>query len=358
MSLLIFLLVLGILIIVHEFGHFIAAKKVGVKVEKFSLGFGPRILKKKKNHTEYSINAIPLGGYVKLAGDNLEEYKGKSDEYFSKSPGQRFQIVFFGPMLNYIMGFLVLWFIFFIGYPTFTTKIGDLDDNYGAKEAGLEVGDKILAVDGKEVKYWEELQGIIRSKDIGETVKLIVLRDKQEFDVDVPIRPKEAEDLLGRKLSVGILGIMNADEFLPVRYGFFESCALAANKTWVFTEITYRGLWRMITGKLSFKDSVAGPLRIFKITSDAASMGIIALMHLIAILNISLAIFNLLPIPVLDGGHILFLGIEKLRGRALSVKAERIITKIGMTAILSLIIFVTYNDFVKVFGDKILGFFN
>ncbi|MFH1354585.1 MAG: RIP metalloprotease RseP [Candidatus Omnitrophota bacterium] len=357
MSLLIFLLVLGILIAVHEFGHFIAAKKVGVKVEKFSLGFGPRIFKKKKNHTEYTINAIPLGGYVKLAGDSLEEYKGKSDEYFSKTPGQRFQIVFFGPMLNYIMGFLVLWFIFFIGYPTFTTKIGGLLEDYGAKEAGLQIEDRILAVDGKEVYYWEDLQEIILNNK-SESVNLSILRDKQELEVDVVIRKKELEDPLGSRLSVGLLGIEPFDEFVSIRHGFFKSFLLAVNKTWAFTEITYRGLWRMITGRLSFKDSVAGPLRIFKITSDAASMGIIALMHLIAILNISLAIFNLLPIPVLDGGHILLLGIERLRGKALSIKAERIVTQVGMTAILSLIIFVTYNDFVKIFGDRIFGFFN
>ncbi|MBU0709322.1 MAG: RIP metalloprotease RseP [Candidatus Omnitrophica bacterium] len=357
MSLLIFLLVLGILIIVHEFGHFIAAKKVGVKVEKFSLGFGPRLLKKKVNHTEYTINAIPLGGYVKLAGDNLEEYKGKSDEYFSKSPGKRFQIVFFGPMLNYVMGFLVLWSIFFIGYPTFTTKIGGLLEDYGAKAAGLQIEDRILAVDGQEVYYWEDLQEIILNKK-SESVKLSILRDNQEFSLDVVIKEKEFQDPLGTKLSVGLLGIEPFDEFVSIRHGFFESFLLAVNKTWAFTEITYRSLWRMITGKLSFKDSVAGPLRIFKITSDAANMGIIALMHLIAILNISLAIFNLLPIPVLDGGHILFLAIERLRGKALGIKAERIVTQIGMTVILSLIIFVTYNDFVNVFGDKISGFFN
>src|SRR4030042_1455801 len=146
---LIFIFILSILIIVNEFGHFIAAKSAGVRVEKFSLGFGPQLLKKKRDNTEYSLSAIPLGGYVKLAGDNLEEYKGKSFEYLAKTPGERFRIIFFGPLLNYILGFLCLWLIFFVGYPTLTTKVGGLIDGFGAKVAGLEVGDKIIAVDGK-----------------------------------------------------------------------------------------------------------------------------------------------------------------------------------------------------------------
>jgi len=125
---------------VHEFGHFIAARINGVRVESFSLGFGPQIFKKKKNDTEYRISLIPLGGYVKMAGDNQLECKGKSDEYFAKSVGKRFQIIFLGPLLNYVLGFLFFWCILFVGYPSLTNKVGGLIDGYGAKEAGLVVG--------------------------------------------------------------------------------------------------------------------------------------------------------------------------------------------------------------------------
>ena len=141
-SILVFILILSLLIIVHEFGHFIAARLNGVRVEQFSLGFGPQIFKKKAGDTEYSISLIPLGGYVKMSGDSQAEYKKLDYEYFSKAPGKRFQIIFFGPFLNYILGFLFFWFILFAGYPSLTTKVGGLIDGYGAKEAGLAVGDR------------------------------------------------------------------------------------------------------------------------------------------------------------------------------------------------------------------------
>ncbi|MDD5155665.1 MAG: site-2 protease family protein, partial [Candidatus Omnitrophica bacterium] len=137
------------------------------------------------------------------------------------------------------------------------------------------------------------------------------------------------------------------------RYGFFKSLSLAINRTWSLTVLTYAGLWRMVTGQLSLQESITGPLGIFYITSQAAHFGPIALLHLLAVLSVSLAIFNLLPLPVLDGGHIMFLIIEKIRGRSLSIKSERIVTQLGMTLLLSLVLLVTYNDIVRLFGDKI-----
>ena len=354
---LIFIFILGLLILVHEFGHFIAAKRIGVRVEKFSLGFGPQLLKKKKHDTEYSIAAIPLGGFVKLAGDNLEEYKGRSYEYFAQSPGKRFQIIFFGPLLNYILGFLCLWLIFFAGYPALTTKVGGLLDGFGAKESGLQVGDKIIAVDGEAVAFWEELQKIVQTKKTAQKVLLSVLRDNKESKVEVFIKEKNLEDPLGQKHNVGLLGITPFDEIVKIKHGFIQSFLLGINKTWELTVITYKGLWRIITGKLSIRESVTGPLGIFYITSKAASLGIIAVLHLIAVISVSLAIFNLLPLPVLDGGHILFLGLEKIRGRTLSIRAERIITQVGATVIVSLAILVTYNDIVRLFGDKLSKLF-
>jgi regulator of sigma E protease len=356
-SFLTFLFVLGILIIVHEFGHFIAAKKVGVRVEKFSIGFGKELLKKKNKDTQYSISAIPLGGYVKLAGDNLEDYRGEAYEYFSKPPGKRFWIIFLGPFLNYVLGFLFLWLIFCVGYPTMTTKIGGLLDGFGAKEAGLKVADKITAVDGEAVEYWEDLQGVIQSKSLSAKVKLNILRDGKELAVDVVIRGKSVEDELGERRSVGLLGIAPAGELVMVRHSFLKSFTLSSKKLWFYTSLTYKGLWRMVSGRLSIRESVTGPLGIFFITSQAASLGIIALLHLIAILSISLAIFNLLPLPLLDGGHILLLGIEKIRGRTLSAKAEHIVSQIGLTIIIFLALFVTYNDIMRIFGDKIDKFF-
>ncbi len=357
LNLIIFLFVLSGLIIIHEFGHFIVAKKIGVKVEKFSLGFGPAIFKKKKHETEYTINAVLLGGYVKLAGDNPEEWQNKSDEFLSKKPCQRAAVVFAGPLLNYLMGIIFLWFVFLIGYPMLTTKVGGLIDGLGAKDAGIQVNDKIIAIDGKVVRFWEDLQKIIQVKSGNSTVQLSVLRDNNKYSIDVKIKTKDFNDLMGRKHSVGVLGITPSDEFVELKHGFGESFLLSINKVWEMTVMTYKGLWFMITRKLSMRDSVTGPLGIFYITSKAASVGLIAVLHLVAVLNISLAIFNLLPLPVLDGGHIFLLIVEKIRGKALSIKADRIITQVGFSFIITLAVFVTYNDVVKLFGDKIIKMF-
>lgn len=356
-SFLIFLFILGILITVHEFGHFIIAKRLKVKVEKFSLGFGPEILSKKKNDTQYCISLIPLGGYVKLAGDNLEEYKGNPDEYLAKPPSQRAKIIFFGPLLNYILGLMCFWLIFFVGYPTLTTKVGGLIDGFGAKEAGIQVGDKIIAVDGERIDFWEDLQALIQSKKNAMTVKLSILRNDKKFALDVKIKEKEFSDLLGQKRNVGLIGITPFDETIKIRHSFAQSFLLSINKTWDLTIITYKALWRLITGKLSLRESVTGPLGIFYITSKAASLGIIAVLHLVAILSVSLAIFNLLPFPLLDGGHMILLAIEKIRGRHLSLKTEQAITQVGTTLLVTLAIIVTYNDILKFFGDKISKFF-
>ncbi len=353
---LIFLLILGVLITVHEFGHFIVAKKLGVRVEKFSFGFGRRLLVKKKNDTEYSISLIPLGGYVKLAGDSLEEFKNNPDEYLSKTPSQRALIIFFGPLLNYILGFLCFWLIFFIGYPTLTTKVGGLIEGFGAKDAGIQVGDKIIAVDGKRVVFWEDLQKAIQAEKAATKVLLSVLRDNKEYTIEVKIKEKKLDDALGQTHNVGLIGITPKDEIVKVKHGFLESFILGINKTLDFTILTYKALWRMITGKLSIRESITGPLGIFYITSKAASAGMIAVLHLVAVLSVSLCIFNLLPLPVLDGGHIVLLAIEKIRGKQLSVKAERVITHIGFTLIVSLAIFATYNDLLRIFGDKLSKF--
>jgi regulator of sigma E protease len=357
LSFFVFLFILGLLIIVHEFGHFITAKKMGVRVEKFSVGFGPQLFKRTKDDTEYSISAIPLGGYVKLAGDSLEEFKGNNFEYMAKKPGERFRILLFGSLLNYILGFLCFWLIFFIGYPTFTTKVGGLLDGYGAKDAGIEVGDKIIAIDGVKVYLWEDIQKTVRLKKANEWVRVNILRDNQGYTKDVLLKTKELDDPLGKKQNVGVLGVKPQDEIIKVKYGFIKSFFLSVDKTWELTSMTYSAIWRLISGKLSIRESVAGPLGIFQITTEAVQHGVVAVLHLIAVLSVGLSIFNLLPLPALDGGHILLLGIEKIRGKTLNIKTERIITQFGFTLIITLAIYITYNDLMRMFGDKVTKIF-
>ena len=353
MTTIIFLDILSVLILVHELGHFLAARKNGVRVEKFCLGFGPELLKKKNKGTEYCLSLIPLGGFVKMAGDSLEDFSGRSDEYYAKTPRERFWIIFCGPLLNYLLGFLFFWLIFFTGYPALTAKVGGLIDGFGAKEAGLQAQDKIMAVDGKKVFSWEELQEIVQEKKEPSVVKLDISRSNKTFSVSVVIKDKQLDDVFGQRHRVGLLGITPFDEFQITRHGFLKSLSLAIDKTFALTVITYKGLWGLATGRMSMRESMTGPLGIFDITSKVAKRGLSAVMHLVAILSVSLALFNLLPFTVLDGGHILFLALEKLRGKTLSIKAENVITKIGLTLILTLVVLVTYNDIVRLFGDRI-----
>jgi regulator of sigma E protease len=333
------------------------AKSFGVRIEQLCLGFGPKVLRRKKRSTEYSVGLIPLGGYVKMAGDNLEEYKGSPDEYFSLKPVKRFWIIFTGPLLNYILGILFFWMIFFIGYPSFTTKVGELMDGFGAQKAGMRRGDIITAIDGKKVSLWEDMQKIIREKKESDIVTVSLTRDGLPKTLKVNIRQKQLDDAIGQKHQVGLLGISPTEDIVMIKYGFFRSAFEGAKKTLELTVMTYKGLWAMLTGQLSVRNSISGLPGIFKLTSLAARLGLIAILHLMAILSISLAIFNLLPIPVLDGGHIMFLVIEKIRGRTLSVKTENVVTKIGIAFIISLAIFVNFNDLFKHYGDKLVKFF-
>lgn len=356
----IFIVIISILVVVHEFGHFFCARKLGVRVEKFSLGFGPEIFKRKRKGTEYSIAAIPMGGFVKMAGDNLAEYKAAPDEFLSQSPGRRFWIIACGPILNYILGFLFFCLVFFLGYPSLTTKVGDLIKGFGAEKAGVQVGDKITAIDGERIAYWEELQKIIYNKKAEDEVVLSVLREGREVEIEVLLKAQSVDDPLGQKKQVALLGIKPSEDpgdFITVKHGFFESVVLGAQRTWELSRMILRALWLLVSGKLSVRESVTGPVGIFLVVGQVASLGFVPLLQLVAILSISLAIFNFLPLPILDGGHIALLGLEKIRKKSISIKTEQIIARVGVALLISLVIFVTYNDIIKFFGDKVEKFF-
>jgi regulator of sigma E protease len=360
MNVIISIICISILIVVHEFGHFFCARKLGVRVEKFSLGFGPELFKRKRKGTEYSIAAIPMGGFVKMAGDNLAEYKATPDEYLSQPPGARFWIIACGPLLNYILGFLFFCLVFFLGYPSLTTRVGDLIKGFGAEKAGVQVGDKITAIDGKKITYWEELQKIIYSKEADDKVILSVLRNNQEEEIEVLLKEERVPDPLGQKKRVALLGIrpsQDPEDFITVRHGFFESVILGAQRTWDLTRMIFRALWLLVSGQLPFRESVTGVVGIVVVFGEVAKLGFVPILQLVAILSISLAIFNFLPLPILDGGHIALLGLEKIRKKSISIKTEQIIARVGFALLISLAIFVTYNDIVKFFGDKIGKFF-
>jgi len=356
MNVIVFLIVLSILIIVHEAGHLFIAKLLGVRVEKLSLGFGPRILSLKRKFTQYTLSLIPFGGYVKLAGDSREEFKGNEWEYLSRSPGERAAIVFFGPLLNYFLALVLFYIVFMIGYPTINARVGDLLENFPAARAGLLKDDLVKSVDGQRVADWEELQQAIRSKTSG-PVEMVVLRDKKEMKFVIEPRIEKLKNIFGQEESVSVVGIKPKEEIIKLKYNFRTAFVMASKKLWLITTMTFKAIWRMLTGGMSFKESVTGPLGIFYITSKAMELGIGALLQVMAILSASLAIFNVLPLPVLDGGHLFFLGIERIRKKPLGAKTEEWITRFGLSLILFLAVFVFYNDLVK-FGviDKIMAF--
>ena len=347
MSLIYFLIVLSVLVLVHEFGHFIAAKRIGIRVEKFSFGFGPKLFSIKRGDTEYLISAIPLGGYIKMSGDEPgEKLTGSNFEFLSRSIWERFLVIFAGPLLNYLLAFLIFSVIFMFGSPTLTTEVGSLLKDYPAEKSGLAAGDKIIKADGKDVKYWEDVTEIIH-KHFDGPIKLTIDKGGKISEVEIQPVIKELKDIFGKSSKIALLGIAPSQKIENVRYGFFESFSKGFKKVVDLTAITYKAIWSIITGRLSVKESMTGPIGIFIITGKAAEMGLIYLFHLMALLSASLAIFNLLPLPVLDGGHIFFLFVEKLRGRPLSVRVQENIANIGVGLLILLTVFIFYNDIMK-----------
>jgi regulator of sigma E protease len=348
--------VFGVLIFIHEFGHFLMAKRNGVRVEKFSFGFGPKIWGKKVGETEYLVSAVPLGGYIKMAGDEPRETrKGTADEFLSKTCGQRARIIAFGPILNYLLAFFIFSIIFVIGSPTITTRVGEVLDDYPAEAAGVKKDDLVLAVEGERVQQWQEMAEIIHQNTEGK-ITLDVQRNDKVYKIKVKPRVEEHQDLFGQKIKIALIGIYPSDETAAIKYPIGKSFYKGAEKLLSLTGLTYRALWFMVIRRISFKDSLTGPIGIFYFTGEAARLGFIYLLNLMGILSMSLAIFNFLPLPVLDGGHLFFLLLEKIRRKPVSVRVQEVATQAGVIILIGLMLFVFYNDLAR-FGlwDKAKG---
>lgn len=359
-SILAFIFVFGILVFVHEFGHFLLAKRNGVEVQRFSFGFGPKLLGKKIGNTEYVISAVPLGGYVKMVGDEPgRERKGASSEFLSKSCGQRAQIVAAGPILNYLLAFFIFSLIFIIGSPTITTRVGKLLDDYPAKQAGVKEDDIILAVDAEKVEYWQDMVEIIHSKTTNAAIVLDIKRGEQLLQISLNPLIKESEDIFGEKRRIGLVGIYPSEETTEIRYGWGKSFYKGAERLLALTRLTYKSLWFMLTRRLSVRDSLTGPIGIFYFTGKVAKLGFVYLLSFMGLLSMSLAIFNFLPVPVLDGGHLFFLLLERLRKRPVSIRIQELAAKAGMIFLISLMLFVIYNDLARFeVWDKIVQWCN
>ncbi len=341
-----FLFTLSLIILLHEWGHFIMARRIGVKVERFSLGFGPRILGVTRHGTEYVLSLFPFGGYVKMAGESMEQGPPQHPwEYRARRVGERASIVLAGPLINYALGFGLFFFIYLVGAPLLSARIGDVVEGFPAAEAGLKKGDRILAINARPMEGWEEVTRAIHAQR--EPLLLTVHREGTTFTQEVAPRVQEVTNVLGVKMKIGMIGIIPSEEVVIRRYPLPQALVKAGYRVWSLTSLTLQALWRIGTGGLSIKESITGPIGIFYITSSAAQLGLISLLQLVAILSISIGLFNLLPVPVLDGGHLAFLLVEKVRGRSVSFRAQEGMTQVGFGLLLLLLLVVTYNDLVK-----------
>lgn len=341
--------VLGILIFFHELGHFLVAKRSGIRVERFSLGFPPKMIGKTIGETEYCISWVPLGGYVKMAGEDPEaaQLEGKPYEFMSKPVGIRAMVIAAGPIMNLVLAVLIFWgILFFRGKHEIhddTNQVGLVAAGEPADKAGIKPGDHIVAVNGVDVNTFWEMAEIIY-QHVEEEVEVKWRRDGEEFTARMTTFKDRVLDENGEIVEVGKIGV--GPSYTTIRVGFFRALLDAADTVWFILVESIKFIIGLITGAASAK-LLGGPLFIAQTAGQTAKSGFVNLLSFMALLSVNLSLINLLPIPVLDGGHLLFLGIEKIKGTPLSLKQRATMQQIGLAFLILLIIFVTYNDFLR-----------
>ncbi len=346
------IVVIGILVLVHEFGHYVVAKYYGVKVLKFSIGFGPKIVGIKGKETEYLISAVPLGGYVKLHGEDEKEevLEEKERAFSSQSPLKRIAIVFAGPFFNFLFAFLVFFIINTIGFKTVSTKIGDVKEKYPAFNAGIKKGDRILKIDGINVKTWEEVSKEIKSKE-GRELTLEIQRDNEIITFKVNPILESTKNIFGEDARVPVLGIVSSDELIEIRFPINKAVGRSVSQVYELTKMTLITIFKLIQRVIPVS-SLGGPIMITKLAGETAKTGATSLILFMALLSINLAVLNLLPIPILDGGHIILFLFEFITGKKVSDSFKEAYIKVGIIIIIALTITVFYNDIMRVFFEK------
>lgn len=345
-----FIVVLGILIFVHEFGHFIVARKLGVGVTKFSFGFGPKLFGVTRGETEYLVSAIPLGGYVKLVGENdgdevPEEIRGRS---FSHKPiGVKMAVVAAGPLGNLLFAVLVFWIVFLGGVPALTPKIGNVLPDSPASRAGIQGGDVVVRVGETAVSTWEELAVRIKQEGAGREIPMTVRREGKEITVRVVPEIKEGRSVFGEKVLEPKIGIVAGQEIVRQKMGPVSAFLRAGMETGKLVELTVLTVVKLITRTLP-SDTLGGPILIAQLAGDQARQGVSPFAYFLGLLSVNLGILNLLPIPILDGGHILFFSIEAFRRKPLSPHARALAQQVGLAIILMLTALVFYNDIARI----------
>ncbi len=344
-----FIVVLGVLVFIHEFGHYISAKLAGIRVEEFALGFGPKILSSKKGETVYSIRSIPLGGFCKMTGEVppdekmsdeekaiYYEAKEKGQTFDQKSPWKRFAVIFNGPLLNFLLAAFIFIFIFAAyGLPIDSINsniIGDIAPGMPAAEAGFKIGDKILEIEGQPIDEWTDLSGII-SSSANQALEV-------KFERNNKIQQTTVKPRFDESVGYAIIGI--SPQLIREDVGIFRAIQLgfirAAGLIWA----TFDAFAKMITGRTSA--DIGGPIMIATMVGQAADIGFTTVLTLMALISVNLGILNLLPFPALDGGRLIFIVIELIRGKPVNPEKENMVHFVGFVILMILMVFIIIKD--------------
>jgi regulator of sigma E protease len=351
MDIIIFVIALSILVLVHEFGHFLAAKITGVKIEEFGLGLPPRIIGKKRWGTIWSLNWLPIGGFCKLYGEDLEEKGAKKNKesFVTKKPWQKALIVLGGVLMNLVLAVVIFTTVYSIlGIPKETDRVSiiGIADNSPAQKAGLGIDDVVLKINGKEIKKASELTTIV-GENKGKKVDLLINRKGQIQDLSIQVREMAPE-------GQGLMGVVVSNtEMQKIKwYEFYKGIGAGFKEAYYWGKIIGGGVYQMVAGLFSgnVPKDVSGPIGMYKATSSIRNnQGILAMVHFFGVVSVNLAIVNVLPFPALDGGRIVFVVYELLTRKRANEKFEAIVNNIGMMILLGLILLVTVGDVMRLF---------
>ena len=354
-----FLFVLTIVVFFHEFGHFLVARRCGIKVLTFSLGFGPEIAGFNDRYgTRWRISAIPLGGYVKFFGDEnaasvpdhaaaaVMTEEQKKDSFIGKSVGARAAVVVAGPLANFVLAIIIFAAIFMtVGKPIASARVDSVLPGSAAAAAGFKQGDLVTSIDGNKITSFSDMQRIV-AVSAGEQLTIGVERNGHAVTLKAAPQLKNIKDAFGNMHRIGVLGIsrsMAPGDIRTKRLGPVDAFSQGVQETWFVIDRTMSYIGGVFAGREA-ANQLGGPIRIAQVSGEVASAGFAALMHLTAVLSISIGLLNLFPIPLLDGGHLLFYGIEAVRGRPMSERAQEVGFRIGLAIVVMLMIFATFND--------------
>ncbi len=354
-----FLAVLTVVVFVHELGHYLVGRWCGIHSETFSVGFGPELVGFSDRHgTRWRLSAIPLGGYVKFSGDDnatsLPSRAGLSgmsaDDRAHTFPGaslwRRAATVVAGPVANFILAIAIFAVIFGInGRMIADPVVAEVQAGSAAEMAGVQPGDVFVAIDGRTVETFDDVRRYVSTRP-EQPISVAVRRDGAEVELSMTPARREITDRFGNKMEVGQIGVITADEvanFRQVTYGPIEAVGEGVKESWFIVTRTLGYLGNVITG-VENADQLGGPIRVAQVSGQMATLGLVALIQLAAVLSVSIGLLNLMPVPMLDGGHLVFYAIEAVRGRPLGETAQEWAFKFGLTAVLALMLFATWND--------------